>query len=432
MKDILWPKLDDRRVLLAVSGGIAAYKAVELCRLITRCGGSVQVMMTEAAREFVGPTTFAAVSGNAVATAMFTSSGTEPINHIRLADEADLLVAAPATADLLAKFAGGLANDLVSTVYLAHHRPVLLAPAMNVHMWAHEATQQNIDILRRRNGHHLVGPEQGEMACGHVGPGRMAEPTTILQAIGGCLAPQDLAGKRVLVSAGPTHEPIDPVRFIGNRSSGKMGYAIAADAAQRGAHVTLVSGPTALPAPYGVTLVRVREATEMAQAVADCADEQDVIVMAAAVADYRPKMVSQHKLKKDSWGDQPTIELKRNIDILAQLGKKRTAGSQHSPILVGFAAESEGENPAAWHAKRQTKACDLLVVNIVSQPGVGFDVDTNQVTLVSDEAIVGPETTKTLPLTTKRETATQIIDWVVHRLKEVDSLGCGSRGGDDR
>lgn len=407
VQGVLWPNLADKNVLLAVSGGIAAYKAAELCRLLVRVGASVRVMMTEAARQFVGETTFAALSGHPVASDLFDPLQEETIGHIRLADQADLIIAAPATADLLARFANGLANDLVTTVYLAHHGPVLLAPAMNVRMWQHPATRRNIEVLRER-GHVIVGPDEGEMACGHHGAGRMAEPSQIVEATAHCLSVHDLCGRRVLVSAGPTHESIDPVRFVGNRSSGKMGYALAAEAAARGGQVVVVSGPSSLSAPHGVDRIEVTTAEQMAEAVLGRAEGCDLVVMAAAVADYRPAAVAQQKIKKESWGDSATLSLERTTDILAQLGQRRTAQKGRGPLLVGFAAET-GKPPAEWvRRKLHDKGCDLLVVNDVADPNAGFDVSTNRAVIHDPEGGAAP-----LDLMSKRELASCIVDRVV-------------------
>jgi phosphopantothenoylcysteine decarboxylase/phosphopantothenate--cysteine ligase len=412
VQGVLWPNLVDKKVLLAVSGGIAAYKAAELCRLLVRVGAQVQVMMTAAAREFVGETTFAALSGRPVATDLFDPIQEATIGHIGLADEADLLIAAPATADLLARFANGLANDLVSTVYLAHRGPVLLAPAMNVRMWQHPATGRNMEVLQER-GHVVVGPDEGDLACGHHGAGRMAEPPQIVEATAHCLSARDLIGRRVLVSAGPTHESIDPVRFIANRSSGKMGYAVAAEAAARGGRVFLVSGPTGLPAPYGVERIEVTTAGQMAEALLGRAEDCDLVVMAAAVADYRPAAPAEQKIKKEAWGDSATLSLERTTDILVQLGQRRTSqqgqGQQgHDPLLVGFAAETGDPPPEQVRGKLRAKGCDLLVLNDVAAPDAGFDVTTNRA--VIHDAQGGASS---LALMSKRELASRIIDRVV-------------------
>jgi phosphopantothenoylcysteine decarboxylase / phosphopantothenate---cysteine ligase len=407
LEAILWPDLTERRVLLGVSGGIAAYKAAELCRMLTHCEARVRVMMTAAATKFVGETTFAALSNNPVATELFDSDQESQIGHIGLADWAELVVLAPTTADMMAKLAHGLADDLVSTVCLAFRRTLLLAPAMNVHMWEHPATRHNASLLRDR-GCRMVGPDSGEMACGHVGAGRMADPEQILQAAAACLAGQDLHGRAVLITAGPTHEPLDPVRFLGNRSSGKMGFALAAEAAMRGARVTLIAGPSILVAPYGVERIDVTTAQEMAEAVRKRAFEQDVVIMAAAVADYRPVTVAPQKIKKEVAGDRLTLELQRTEDILAGIG-----GSSIRPFLVGFAAETEGDLQAVAATKRVAKGCDLIVANDVTLPDAGFEVDTNRVVLCH---AIG--TVEDLPPMSKRKVAKVILDHVAQALAQ--------------
>ena len=403
--NLLWPDLSGKRVLLGISGGIAAYKAAQLCRLLVRCGAEVRVMMTSAAQQFVGPTTLAALSGKPVATDLFDPAQEDQIGHIDLADWADLLLLAPATANLLAKLNHGVADDLVSTVYLACTAPVLLAPAMNVHMWEHAATRGNVQALVQR-GHKLVGPDSGQMACGHVGAGRMAEPEQILEAAGACVSANDLLGHAVLVSAGPTHEPVDPVRFVGNRSSGKMGFALAAEAASRGAQVTLVSGPVALPTPLGVQRVQVTTAAEMAEAVRLAAPAQAAVIMAAAVADYRPEQGAPHKLKKEAVGAQLTLTLERTDDILATL-----AHLSPRPYLVGFAAETEELDRVA-PAKLAAKGCDLLVANDVSATDAGFETDENRAVIYDPDG-----GRQEVPLQSKRMVAARILDRVVAALE---------------
>jgi phosphopantothenoylcysteine decarboxylase/phosphopantothenate--cysteine ligase len=422
MEQTLWPALDDRRVLLAVSGGIAAYKAAELCRLLNRCGAKVQVLMTRAAREFVGEATFAALSGGTVGTSLWDAQQEATIGHIDAADHADLLVLAPCTANLLASLAHGLAHDIVTTVYLAFTGPVLVAPAMNVHMWAHPATQHNADLLRER-GNRFVGPARGEMACGHVGAGRMAEPEDVLQAVGACLTPQDLRGRRLLVTAGGTRERIDPVRFIANRSTGKMGFALAAEAAARGAEVTLIAGPTHIQAPWNVEMVRVGSAAEMGAAVDAHLDGQDAIVMAAAVADFTLREVAAEKLKKESLGESLALELSRTRDILASLGERfnpeqpsSEASGQAGPLLVGFAAETAPDAQVLAElarAKLERKRCHMLVANDVSARDAGFASDTNRVVLFEP----GREQEE-VPLAKKRRVAGRILARVAERLAE--------------
>ncbi len=406
-ESVIWPDLQGKKVLLAVTGGIAAYKAAELCRQLAKSGAAVRVMMTAAARRFVGEVTFAALSDSPVSTDIFDPGQEDNIGHIELADWADLLVVAPATANTLAKLAGGVAEDVVGTVYLACTAPVLLAPAMNVNMWQHPATQANMELLRQR-GHRVVGPGSGELACGHVGQGRMAEPVEILQAAGGCLAPQDLSGNRLLISAGPTHEALDPVRFVGNRSSGKMGFAVAAEAAARGAEVTLVAGPSALPTPLNVERLDVTSAAEMAEAVRLAAASQAAVIMAAAVADYTPATVADSKLKKAKVGENMTLELERTVDILASLGNLSPR-----PYLVGFAAETEENLDGVAPDKLKRKGCDLLVANDVGAHDAGFETDQNRVIIY--DAAGGKEV---IPLQAKRLVAARILDRVASALRE--------------
>jgi phosphopantothenoylcysteine decarboxylase / phosphopantothenate---cysteine ligase len=399
--------LAGRRIVVGVSGGIAAYKAAELVRLLVTAEADVRVVMTRAAREFVTPLTFQTLSGHPVATELFDLDQESQIGHIRLADEADLLVVAPATADLIARFAAGMGNDLLATIALVTRAPILLAPAMNVHMWAHPLVQANVARLRELGRVHVVGPDAGWLACRMTGPGRLAEPADIVEAAGRLLTPRDLEGRRVLVTAGPTREAIDPVRFLTNRSSGKMGYAIARAAAARGAAVTLVSGPTGLDAPLGVERIAVGSAAEMHDATTIRAADADVIVMAAAVADYSPETIAAAKLKKEDLGEGMGIRMKRTPDVLAELGRARRAQPpERRPVLVGFAAETD-ELERHARAKLETKGCDLVVGNDVSQRDAGFDVDTNRVT------IVGPgDQVERLPLLSKGEVAHRILDQV--------------------
>jgi len=385
-----------------VGGGIAAYKAAELARALMERGFEVQAVMTAAARQFVQPLTFAALTGRGVITSMFPSSegGEQPqggVGHIGVAETTDVLVVAPATADLMAKFAHGLADDFLSTLYLAFAGPVVLAPAMNTRMWRHAATQANVGALRGR-GHILVGPEEGALACGAAGPGRMAEPEAIADAVAGCLSQRrDLQGETVLVTAGPTQEPLDPVRFISNRSTGKMGYAIAEAAAARGARVVLISGPVNLPAPGGVERIMVRTAAEMRQAVLERLDPATIVVKAAAVADYCASRVPEEKLKKTA--ARITLELDPTPDILAELGQKK--GDR---LLIGFAAET-GNLQQEARRKLRLKNCDMVAGNLVGQEGVGFESDTNEVIL----ALATGETIA-VPRASKREIADRIFD----------------------
>ena len=393
------------RVILGVGGGIAAYKAAELARTLMQRDVQVQVVMTSGAQEFVRPLTFAALTGHKVITGMFSSGGAEEtlssaIEHIGVAQDNDLLVVAPATADLLAKFAHGLADDFLSTLYLAFTGRVVLAPAMNTNMWLHEATQSNVETLRRR-GHRFVEPESGFLACGMVGPGRLAEPEQIADAVSQELNPRrDLEGEVILITAGPTQEPLDPVRFISNRSSGKMGYSLAQAALARGAEVILVSGPVNLPAPAGVTMVAVRTAIEMRDAVFAHLETATIIVKAAAVADFHLSRVPQQKVKKTA--ARISLELDPTPDILSELGRKK--GDR---LLIGFAAETENLRAEA-RRKLEAKGCDMIVGNLVGQESGGFESDQNEVTL----ALRGGEFID-LPRASKRQIAGGILDQVM-------------------
>jgi len=392
-------------VALGVGGGIAAYKAAELARALVEQGLGVQVVMTRAAQEFVRPLTFAALTGRKVITGMFPERQGEDtlssaIEHIQVAQESQALVVAPATADLLAKFAGGIADDFLSTMYLAFTGPVVLAPAMNTNMWRHPATQRNVAVLRER-GHVIVDPEEGFLACGMVGPGRLANPARIAGVVAEVLARRrDLEGETVLLTAGPTEEPIDPVRFVSNRSSGKMGYALAEAAAARGARVVLVAGPVSLPDPPGAEMVRVRTAAEMRAAVLAHLAEATVVIKAAAVADYRVASPAARKIKKTA--APMTLELEPTADILAEIG--RIKGGR---VLVGFAAET-GDPASEARRKLETKNCDMVVGNRVDIEGVGFGSDQNEIMLVlrTGEVIE-------LPRASKRELADRIFDQIV-------------------
>jgi phosphopantothenoylcysteine decarboxylase/phosphopantothenate--cysteine ligase len=392
------------RVIVGVTGGIAAYKAAELARLFDKAGARVDVAMTPRAQELIGALTFQALTRRPVFTNPFDRTEEATIGHIALADAADLVVIAPATANAIARLAAGMADDAVTAIALATTAPVLLAPAMNVNMWAHPVTQANVRRLMDVARYHVVGPGDGLLACRWTGPGRLAEPADIVEAAAVVLAPQDLAGKRVVVSAGPTHEPIDPARFVGNRSSGKMGAAIAAAARRRGADVTLVLGPGTVATPVGVTTVAVDTAAQLHRAVTDAAKQADVVVMAAAVADYRPAKPATAKLKRSAVGKAWSLELVANPDVLAGLGAAR--GKARRPVLVGFAAETN-DVVANATAKLAAKRCDLVVANDVTEPGAGFGTDTNRVTLV-DAAGATP-----LPAATKQEVAHRILDRVV-------------------
>ena len=386
-------------VALGVSGGIGAYKAVEVARLLQRRGHRVQAILTRAATRFVGPLTFEAITGAPVLTSQFTPGLNAKIEHIALASSIDLLVVAPATANVLAKFAAGLADDFVSTLYLATRAPVLMAPSMNTHMWTHDAVQANLRTLAAR-GVHFVDPGEGYLACGWVGQGRLADPDAIVTAAEGLLERRmSLAGRRVLVTAGPTLEDLDPARFLGNRSSGRMGFAVAREAAARGAEVVLVAGPTALEPPPVTTLVRVRSAREMHAAVLAEADRADAVVMAAAVADYAPADgADARKIEKRG---PLVLHLERTPDILADLGRRR--GDAPRPILIGFAAQT-GDLERAARRKLEAKHVDLIVANDITETGAGFEVATNRVTLVS------PDGNEAWPLLDKTEVATRLID----------------------
>jgi len=396
-------RLDGRTVLVGVTGGIACYKACEVVRLLVGRGARVRVVMTAGAQQFVTPLTLQTLSGQPVATDTFSLTQESEIGHIRLADEADTVLIAPATANVLGKLAGGIADDLLTTVLLATRAPVIVAPAMNVHMWEHLAVQENLARLVAR-GVRVVRPVSGPLACGYEGEGRLAPPEDLVEAVLCALAPQDLAGVRVLVSAGPTQEPIDPVRYLSNRSSGKMGHALARVARRRGAEVTLVTGPTALPPPPDVRVVEVATAREMARALDGAFDDARVLIMTAAVADYRPRRSLPHKLKKGPTVAQ-TLELERNPDILAGLARRK-----ESRLVVGFAAETR-DVAAEARRKLRAKRLDLIVANDVTAPGAGFGSDTNVVRLLD-----GSGRMETLPVLPKEEVAARILDWVAARL----------------
>jgi phosphopantothenoylcysteine decarboxylase/phosphopantothenate--cysteine ligase len=392
--------LTGKRILLGVTGSIAAYKAVELLRELVKREAEVQVVMTEAATRFVAPLSFETLSRQPVLLDMFTLAYGSQIGHIAATARADLFVIAPVTANTIAKLAHGLADDFLTNIYLASRCPVLVAPAMDSDMYQHAAVQENLARLRER-GIHVVGPASGELASGLVGPGRLVEPAEIVAAIEKLLAPSgDLAGEVVLVTAGPTREPLDPVRYISNRSSGKMGYAIAEAAIRRGARVILVSGPTALDPPREAQVIQVESAQEMYDAVLAHLEAATVVIKAAAVADYRPKQVAREKIKKDE--RVPEVTLESTPDILAEVGKRK--GGR---ILVGFAAETH-DLVANASKKLQRKNLDLMVANDVSQPGAGFDADTNLVKILDAKGAV-----EELPLLPKPAVADRILDRVV-------------------
>jgi phosphopantothenoylcysteine decarboxylase / phosphopantothenate---cysteine ligase len=400
-------------IALGVSGGIGAYKAVEVARGLQKHGHEVVAVMTANAMKFVGPLTFEAITRRQVITDQFEAGSNADIEHIALASTIDLLLIAPATANILGKIANGIADDFLSTLFIATAAPVLVAPAMNTQMFAHEAVRANLETLAAR-GVRFVEPGEGYLACGWIGKGRLAEPDEIVAAADSMLRPQGrLLGLRVLVTAGPTYEDLDPVRYLGNRSSGKMGFAVAAEAVRRGAEVTLVTGPSPIGPPRVQELVRVRTAEEMHAAVIDRAGRMDIVVMAAAVADYRPAEPSSQKVSKG--GDTVTLVLKKTPDILAELGRRRLE-SGVGPMLVGFAAETE-DVVARATAKREAKHVDLIVANDVSRADAGFAVDTNQVT------IVGPQGAELLPLDSKASVAAAIFD----RLEHLKAQAVGQR-----
>jgi phosphopantothenoylcysteine decarboxylase/phosphopantothenate--cysteine ligase len=394
------------KIALGVTGGVAGYKAAELVRRLQQENLDVQVVMTRSAQEFVTPLTFAALTGKKVITEMFGAQDSAPANvesaieHIAVAQRIDLLLVAPATADILGKFAHGIADDFLSTLYLATKAPVAVAPAMNVNMWEHPATQENLAKLRAR-GVHVIDPDEGYLACGMTGSGRLAATETIVQRVRDVLGlRRDFEGQTILITAGPTREDIDPVRFLTNRSSGKMGYALAEAALRRGARTILVSGPNDLPVPEGAEWVPVRSTEEMRRAVIERTSDATVIVMAAAVADYRLAAVVTQKIKRAEKG--LTLELEPTPDILAELG--RSKGNQ---ILVGFAAETNRMSENA-RAKLKDKGADMIVANDVTQEGAGFDADTNIVTLFLRDAPEIP-----LPKMSKFEVANRILDQVL-------------------
>jgi phosphopantothenoylcysteine decarboxylase / phosphopantothenate---cysteine ligase len=396
------------KIALGITGGIAAYKAAEIVRLVQDRGIGVQVVMTRAAQEFVRPLTFAALSGEKVITGMFAAGEEhEPnldsaIEHIAVAQSIDALLVAPATADVLAHFAQGIATDFLTTLYLATTAPVVVAPAMNVNMWNHPATQANLEILRKR-GVRIVEPGSGYLACGMTGPGRLAENDAIVSALLEVLgSAEDLAGEAVLITAGPTREKIDPVRYLTNRSSGRMGYALAEAASRRGARVLLVSGPTALTPPVSAELTRVESTEQMRDAVLNLLPQATIVIKTAAVCDYRPKSTAGQKMKRKG---PMTLELEPTPDILKDISLKK--GTQ---ILVGFAAETENVLENA-RQKLVSKNLDAIVVNDVSREGVGFDTDRNAVTIITRDDVVE------VPETTKWEVAQRVLDQVV-RLRQ--------------
>ncbi len=401
--------LAGKTILLAITGGIAAYKAAEITRLLVKEGALVRVLMTKNAQEFITPLTLQALSGNPVATETFNLTQESEIGHIRLADTADLILIAPASADVIGKVAHGIADDLLTTVLLATTAPILIAPAMNVHMYAHDAVQNNMQILQRR-GIRFVEPGEGFLACGYEGKGRLAEPEDIVEEVRATLSKKDLSQEKIIVTAGPNAEPIDPVRFITNRSTGKMGFAMARVAWRRGAEVTLVSGPTSLTPPRGVRFCAVRTAREMQKAVLEHYPQATMIVSAAAIADYRPAHVAPQKIKKQEGAF--VIEMTRNPDILAELSSHK--GNR---LHVGFATETEHvlDNAAR---KLRNKNLDMIVANDVTQEGAGFAHDTNIVTLIDRS-----ERMETLPILSKDEVANVVYDRLLQLKKGTEESG---------
>jgi phosphopantothenoylcysteine decarboxylase / phosphopantothenate---cysteine ligase len=394
-----------KRILLGVTGGIAAYKAAEVARRLIVCGAGVKVVMTRSAQEFVGPMTFAALTGKKVGTGLWSAEA-NPLEHIALGQEVDAIVVAPATANFIGKVAGGIGDDLLTTIMLAATRPVLVCPAMNTEMWANPVVQGNLARLKGR-GVMVMEPAAGSLACGAVGLGRLPEPDLIVEAAARLICAPDLAERQIVVTAGPTHEDFDPVRFLTNRSSGKQGYALAKVAWRRGAGVTLVSGPSSLRAPYGVKFVPVRSARDMLAAVKEHFPEADVLLMAAAVGDYRPTQVEVRKIKRAH--EEMTFHLTANPDIL-----KQVAALTGKQIVVGFAAETH-DIEAEARRKMREKHLDLIVANDVNRPDSGFQVDTNEVTLIPRVGEAVP-----LPLLSKEEVAAKILDQVAALLETRD------------
>jgi phosphopantothenoylcysteine decarboxylase/phosphopantothenate--cysteine ligase len=394
--------LANKTIVLGITGGIAAYKAADLASKLTQTGATVKVVMTKSATEFVAPLTFWSVTGQEVTTEMFGPSAKPGITHITLADAADVVAIVPATANIMAKLAAGIADDMLTCVVLATKAPIIIAPAMHSNMCENPVTQDNLNKLKAR-GFVIVEPEYGRLASGAMGMGRLAEVGKIISTIQQVLGRSgDLAGKRVVVTAGGTQEAIDPVRFIGNRSSGKMGYAVAEAARDRGAQVTLITAPTALPDPAGVDIVRITSAAQMKEAVTKATTQADALIMAAAVADYQPKSAAQQKIKKEATGADLNLELVRTPDTLAEV--------KGNFIKVGFAAESENLVANAKE-KLERKQVDLFVANDITVADSGFGVDTNKVTLIDKKGNI-----EDLPLMSKREVAERVLDRVVGML----------------
>ena len=391
--------MQNKSIVLGVCGGIAAYKSVELLRLLVKQGAGVRTVMTRNAQEFVGPVTFKALSKQAVCADLFERSADASIRHIEWAEEADAVVIAPATANIIGKLANGLADDALSTFMMAVTCPVVICPSMNTHMYESKAVQRNIKRLKD-DGYFVLEPEAGELACGATGPGRLPEPEDIMDRLRYYLAPKDFEGKRLLVTAGPTQEPIDPVRFISNPSSGKMGYAVARAAEHRGGRVTLITGPTHLPDPNNVSVFKVRTAQEMALKVFEHMRDCDVVVKTAAVSDFRPKDQAGHKLKKDA--GETVLVMQKNQDILKELGSRKK-----DQILVGFAAETE--NLEQYAAKKLAeKNLDMIAANLIGHPSSGFGSDTNEMTIFFKDGTKEP-----LPVMEKEEVAHLLLDRIL-------------------
>lgn len=398
--------LAGKKILLGISGGIAAYKCAELTRRLIERGAEVQIVMTKAAKEFITPLTMQAVSGRPVSDSLLDPAAEMSMGHIELAKWADLILLAPATADLIARISAGMGNDLLSTLCLATDSPIAVSPAMNQQMYLNVATQENIATLQRR-GFHIWGPASGEQACGDVGPGRMLEPMQLVHLAEDFFQPADLANLSVVITAGPTQEAIDPVRYLTNRSSGKMGFAIAEAAAKRGANVTLISGPVSLATPVGVNRIDVTSAEQMQQAAIAQATEHDIFIACAAVADFRPVAVAEHKMKKKSDEDEMVLRLVKNPDIVASVA----ALSTQRPFTVGFAAETQNVEQYA-RSKLARKHLDLICANDVSQQGQGFNSDNNALHLF------WPNGNKALPLSSKNALGQQLITEIVALYKE--------------
>jgi phosphopantothenoylcysteine decarboxylase/phosphopantothenate--cysteine ligase len=391
--------IEKKNIILGVSGGIAAYKSVELLRLLVKQGANVRIMMTKNAQWFVGPLTFEALSGQPVCTDLFEKNDDASIRHIQWAEAADAVVIAPATANIIGKLSCGIADDALSTFMLAVACPVIVCPSMNTHMFESRALQRNLETLRA-DGHFIIDPESGTLACGTTGPGRLPEPEDIVDRIANYLSTKDLKDKKILVTSGPTRESVDPVRFISNPSSGKMGFAVARAAEYRGGEVTLIAGPTHLPDPNNVKVIRIQTAREMAQAVFENVEDSDIIIKTAAVSDYSPKDPSTQKIKKEK--GELVLYLERTQDILKEIGRRKM-----NQILVGFAAETESLEQHA-ETKRVEKNLDIIVGNIVGEPSSGFGADTNKVTLFYKDGTKEP-----LPMMEKDALAHILLDRIL-------------------